>query len=448
MTTAEVAASSVDPILPGLGDYLSARQAIRSRHRAEYHAVLEEAAGLYRGVRPFCTVVQETIHRLEERSADGIDPYYSTSIAQWVGAVRRGLKWVESGADPAFLKYYADAEAFLTDVESEFPNTSRRRRAVPFVGFWVQPADTVAQSARLRERVTDCLPEFPGHSYAVLDDKAVHSVAGHFDRAVGALRCWDPTAYEAVVTGLTTAFVALHKDEKVSLGTRADCFGTLIAGLSPERLASDNVAATASQLYHEACHLKLALYLEVEQPALGADPVFVSPFKNETRDLETMLHTAYTLSIECLTRLALASEERDARWERSLAYLAAVAARLELVGEIAELGLGKDHPAPLRRIPILASEAVRAVRRKLASVSATSRALHEQERIAVRARHTWDIGQFLVRGVQVIDPGLQGTVRVTSETVAFRYDGRPVTASREAPKPSIGDYGRYIEAVL
>ena len=131
-----------------------------------------------------------------------------------------------------------------------------------------------------------------------------------------------------------------------------------------------------------------------------------------------------------------------------MAYLAAVAARLELTGQIAQRGLHHGHPAPLRHIPVLASQAVEAVADELRSVTAASRELHDKERSAVRRRHAWDIGQFLVRGVKVQDPGLEGDVRVTDDKAAFRYDGRSLSATIEAPKPTVGDYGRYIEAVL
>jgi hypothetical protein len=440
------APAGTDPILRELDEYRAAREAARTARRAEYDGLLSRSAELCPAVAPFCDVVADTIARLEKRGSEGVDPHYSTSIAQWLAGLSRGIKWVETGAEPDFLGYYADTEAFLSDVASEFPAPGN---GVAFVGFWVQRADTIAHSPRLRDRVTDCLPEFPGARYEVLDAGGLTALADHFEHALAALDALDPLAATALRSAVATVFVALHKSVKVSLGTRADCFGTVIAGLSPERLDTDNVAATASQLYHEHCHLKLALYLDVTRPDLGDESIYVSPFKNEARDLETMLHTAYTLSIECLTRLSLAAAEEGERHERTLAYLAALAARLDLTGRIAACGLRDDHPAALRSIPTLAADAVAAVARACDSATPAARELHEKERRTVGNRHAWDVGQFLVRDVPVVDPGLDDEPSHDGDrAVSFSYHGQPITARLEAPRESIGDYGRFVEAVL
>ena len=191
------------------------------------------------------------------------------------------------------------------------------------------------------------------------------------------------------------------------MGTRSDCPGTVIVGLSEERLRRDDIVFTASQLFHEHGHLKLSLYLSANRIELSGEPVFVSPFKNEARELETILHTAYTIGLECMVRLALAVDEEGDQRERTLAYLAAVAARLELTAEAGALGLRVEDPAPLHAIPSLALEAVNRVRAALRDLPEASQEAHEAERRRVLDRHGWDVGQFLIRGVDVRDPGLE-----------------------------------------
>ena len=158
----QVTPSIADPILSDPDDYRAARRASRSAHQVEYDTILRQAAEACPAIGSFCATVRDTICRLEERESDRIDPYHSTSIGQWVAALSRGLTWVTSGADAAVLEYYADAEAFRSDLASEFPQLARHRD-VPFAGFWVHRPNHRPQpsASGTGERLPAGLPGIP-----------------------------------------------------------------------------------------------------------------------------------------------------------------------------------------------------------------------------------------------------------------------------------------------
>ncbi|MFD0599377.1 hypothetical protein ACFQZ4_49535 [Catellatospora coxensis] len=345
-----------DPVLSDRAAYDTARSRHAEGRKASYADVLDRCDALCPASAGFTRTVRSVMDRLDQH---GIDPYYVTSIRAWVDALARGLRWVDASASPELLGYYTEETALLADLHAELPDVfppagiAHRRTAD---GMRVVPVEAVASSPRMAARVQECLPGFP-QGRLPMGPADLDRVAAHIDRALDLLKSHDQDAYAILLDNLHTVFVTVHPGFRVSMGTRLDCPATAIVGLSQERLDSDDVAATAAQLFHENCHVKLALYLATERPDLSADVRFLSAFKNDLRDMETMLHTTYTIALECLVRVALTRDEPEVARPRTLAYLAALGARLKLTARGCALGITDDLPMPLRQIPGLADSA-------------------------------------------------------------------------------------------
>lgn len=436
---------SIDPILYGAAPYGEACSRI-SRARAAYFAdTLAKARVAWSGAAGFC----EAAHRSIEALSDGTDiargPYRSSVLNAWIDRVNSALKWIELGADPAVLQYSTDANRFQIDLEHEFGPGFEAARTISSAPRWVDAA-VLAQSPVLSQRLADCLPGCPGPAYRPPEPQLDRQVRRHVDAAIERLSQFDAQAAADLRVNAHTIYGAVIRGVKNSMGTRFDLPGTVMVGLSEERLADDDLAFTASQLYHEHAHLKLSLYFDTLAWSVPSQIEFISPFKNDMRELGTMLHTTYTLSLECLLRLRMVQRESDSVRLKALAYLAAVGIRLQLCAQITGAGLALDAPQPLRAIVQLAALATDAIQAAISELPSAIRRAHDEEAARVRARHAWDVGQFLLRGLRVCDPALS-RVSIRDGTVEYWMNSTRHQARIEPARPSVGDYGRYaIEA--
>jgi hypothetical protein len=227
------------------------------------------------------------------------------------------------------------------------------------------------------------------------------------------------------------------------MGSRSDGPGSIVVGLDTQRVNSANLTFTASQLYHEHCHNKLALALSLENlPTSANDAVFLSPFKNENRDAVTLLHTVYPVAMECIARDALEDTLRaELPFFETLGYLADLAIRLDLFVDcllIAPLG---DYSAIALLVHALARDVIA---KTVARIPESIRERFQRRQRAVLQRHIWDLGQFLIRGVEIHHPHLRvEEQRRDNVLFRFRKEGYSVDERADA-RISVGAYGRWI----
>lgn len=448
-----------DPILYQPEEYRRARGLSRTRTAVRFNAIRSEIERCYPGAVSFSRYLGERTEELlagyTSGCACGADPYFSSALSAWYEGLARGLEWVRLGARPEVLDYFTNRKGLESDLQAEYGTCSQVSPPIDDDNACrIVPVEVLLSSPRLSQRVQECLPNFPDNTIYVSPlGVASEQVQSHLARAINLIKKVDQSAAKIFNENVHTIFVAIVRGTKTSLGSRFDLPGTLIAGFSQRRLAEDDTASTAAQLYHEHCHIKLSLYTSAYEAALPTDQVFVSPFKNDVRDMMTLLHTAYTISIECLFRLELLSHRTGSEQHmtsshvlRTLAYLSAVGSRLKLTTEIVASNLGEDSADAFRRVPSLASRTLELLNARLQELPAAILRAHASEEREVLERHAWDIGQFLCRGVSVRDPHLSAVDDRAG--LHFQFQGSAYSASLETPRESYGDYGSYIEQFL
>ena len=441
---------SQDPILFDLDVYGRARNKNRAIMEAYYEEVITRVSQFDGAPRRVCRFLTELIEAASSTHNDlcRVDPFYSTIIRSWIDGLKRGLDAVDIGADPSFLDFFSDLPALQRDLSIEYmdlitqhpvPNSTTIGESMRIV-----PVATIAESPRLAVRVRDCLPNFPDlERYRPVGETEIH-VISHIRRALDLLREIDPDAYLGFTSNVHTIFVAVLRSRKTSMGSRDNLPGSIIAGFSENRLIDDDIAFTASQLYHEHCHLKLSLFLRANGIRLPKAETLISPFKNENRNIECILQTLYTIAIELQIRMGmLPAYEAKAR-ARAIAYLAAVCYRLELTQAIFEAHPQSSLREEFIRINGVAKSVIADVLAEVDKVSPAYRKAHALECERAIERHAWDIGQFLCRGIDVDDPGLELVAKRDSE-VEYVFRGKAWIARIEPARVSPGDYGATLE---
>jgi len=224
--------------------------------------------------------------------------------------------------------------------------------------------------------------------------------------------------------------ICLMLHDQTSTSSRSYWPGSIVIGLSNKALQCDDVPFTASLLYHEHAHNKLALYFYARPPGLDPAEQYVSPFKNCCRSADVILHQLYPITIECVVRLSLMrSGGRDITV--ALEHLAATTCRLELlIGLLPLIEANADCRAMVNRLHVLAQAVVGTVDQLVAAAGPELGRRCAADRARVNERHVWDIGQCLVRGAAVRDPGLESW-RPQDGGVKYVYRGVERTAFLE-----------------
>lgn len=442
---------SDDPFLFDPVHYAQAREKNRALIKPYFEYTLQRASRFAGFVREFCDFLGPYIEQANARPCR-VDPYYSTILRTWIDGLQRGLEAVDIGGDPSFLDFFVNLPALKADLACEFPELAEGDAIMPTVeiegAVHIVPAHAIADSPRLSQRVRDCLPCFPNAGiYCGMEESVLLELSDHLRRALDLIRQLDPVAYKGFLANTHTIFVALFKTKKNSLSTRYNLPGSMVVGLSRHRLREDDIAFTASQIYHEHCHNKLSLFLTANQIELPGDETMISPVKNENRGLETILQTLYSLTIELQVRMALLSAYRAKERARAVAYLAAICYRLDLA-----LAIFAAHPESSKReefirITQLARTVIAQVLREVEQGHGRHRKANTMEHTRVLQRHAWDIGQFLCRGFEITDPALR-VIAKNEDRVEYIFNGNRYHAHPEPSQPSPGNYGGYIEAVL
>jgi hypothetical protein len=300
--------------------------------------------------------------------------------------------------------------------------------------------------------VWQCLPDYGVEGYPPCDDAALDAIAAHLDAAVALVDQVDPNGARLLRSTIRTLHVGLRRDPLCSFSSANDLPGSSIVVLSLERLADGDVAATAAQLLHEVGHVLLGLYLLGARPGLPDAMLYVSPYKNDLQTLEGIIHMGYTIPWECAVRMACLPSIRDPeRLDRAKAFIIAYAARQApiqaiLAKELTRLELRRLGPvSDIAAIPGWANAVLELVERLLAAEPKDRRVQHLDERILVWRRQADDIGQILLRGGRVIDPGLndQGE-RAGEHEIAFVYQGEKRHAVRHRFAATGKNYGGYV----
>lgn len=427
-----------DPVLFDSASYWECRRRAREIRSRRYAEVLDRARrlrddSLFDAMQALLSARQE---------AGGPDLFFGRTFSAWISALEGALMKVERGLDPICLDIYFDGEAFERDLAAEYPHQGLAKVSVPFEllggSVAVVPVHELARSPHLSAGVRPTLPDVDW-AKTPFDRRAFELGVRHLDESLAALRQLSEGAYRSFKENVHSVALHVLESGETSTSSRASWPGCIMIGLSREHLERNDVPFTASLLYHEHAHNKLALYLHA-QPA-GLDPAeqFVSPFKNTCRSAEVILHQIYPITVECVVRLALmGSNGRDIT--QALDHLAATAFRMELlVGFLPLIAASAECRAMVDKLAVLTHTTLAAINRRVeaAAPELARRWALEQER--VHERHVRDIGQSLVRGAPVRDPGLDSWRR-DGESVSYVYRGVERTAVLET-----AGYG-YVES--
>jgi hypothetical protein len=426
-----------DPVLFDPESYWECRRLAREIRARWYADVLGRVRR--HGDDPLFDAMHALLARQE---IGGPDLFFSRTFSAWIGALEGALLKIERGLDPICLDIYFDGAAFALDLAAEYPHQGLANVSVPFElldrSLAVVPVHELARSPHM---IAGVRPTFPNVDWAKtpFDRHAFELGVRHVDEALAALRKMSAGAYRSFKENVHSVALHVLPDGETSTSSRASWPGCIMLGLSRKLLERNDIPFTASLLYHEHAHNKLALYL-YGRPA-GLDPAeqFVSPFKNTCRSAEVILHQIYPITMECGVRLALMGPGGgDAT--QALDHLAATAFRMELlVGFLPLIATSAGCRAIIDKLALLTRTVLAGIDR-LVSTAPPGRARRwALEQARVNERHVWDIGQSLVRGAAVRDPGLDSWRR-DGDAVRYVYRGVERTAVLET-----AGYG-YVES--
>lgn len=407
-----------DPVLFDPASYWECRRKGRKIREPMYMDVLERARRFRDD--PLFASMQALL--TAKPNAPGPDLFHGRTFSTWAGVLEGTLRRIEKGMDPICLEYVADADAFEHDLAAEYPHHGLVEASVPFEvvhgSIAVVPVHELARSPRMGPDVRLTFP-YVNWARTPFDHQAFARGVRHLDEAIAALRTISEGMYRSFKDSIHSIALLLH--EQTSTSSRAHWPGSIVMGLSAKALQQHDVPFTASLLYHEHAHSKLALYLFSRPGGLDATEQYVSPFKNCCRSAEVILHQLYPITIECVVRLCLMrSGSRDITL--ALEHLAATTCRLEILVRLLPLiEADADGRAMVDRLQALARTVVAVVDGLVASAAPDLGRRCAAERARVEERHVWDIGQSLVRGSAVRDPGLESYSRhVEGVTYVYR----------------------------
>jgi hypothetical protein len=418
-----------DPVLFDSASYWECRRRAREIRARSYADVLERARRL--SDDPLFDAMQALLAARQE--VGGPDLVFGRTFSAWIAALERALHRVQRGLDPICLEIDFDGEAFERDLAAEYPHLGLAKVSVPFEivdgTVAVVPVHELARSPHISFGVR---PTFPDIDWAntPFDRRAFDRGVRHIGDSLAALRKLSAGAYRSFKENVHSIGLHVLADDETSTSSRASWPGCMMMGLSREHLERDDVPFAASLLYHEHAHNKLALYL-FAQPA-GLDPAeqFVSPFKNTCRSAEVILHQIYPITMECAVRLALVGAG-GREVTRALDHLAATAVRMELlVGFLPLIAAGAGCQATVDKLAAVTRAVLAEIGRRVSTAAPELARRWALEQARVNERHVWDIGQSLVRGAAVRDPGLDSWRR-DGERVSYVYRGVERTAVLE-----------------
>lgn len=434
-----------DPILRDARSFLADLDRYCDQAAETFDGILSAAAALNDQARDFHEEFFRLTSELDRRSV-----YNSTILTEWIAALGKGLNLVRAGASPDLLDYYTRVEEFRRCAALEFPErivNSDVMRVCIHGRINVIPLDYLVGTPRMGDRVNQSMPGYPScRDYVAMDIAQLERVADHFSASLDMLREFDPFGYGCLLESIHSIYACVFRIRKNTMGGRDDSRGSVIAGISEERIEHRDTISTAAELYHEHCHLKLSIFCHVRQVRWPEADTMISPFKNENRSFKWVLHTVYTVGIECGMRLDLIGTREPEARRKEMGFLASVAYRLDLLrriyGACSEIAICPEFWT----IGEMTGEIISRIFERVKSVPSEEREAHRQERERVMTRHIWDIGQFLLRDVQVEDPGL-GAVRRVGNRVVFQYEGEWHQATLEPGRCSAAVYGDYLDKI-
>ncbi len=419
-----------DPFLFDPASYWEFRHRARELRSRWYGEVLERA----RRLRP--DPLFETMAALlaSSRSAGGPDFYFSRTLSGWIAALEGALVKIERGEDPILLDIYFDADTFDRDLATEYPHLGLAKATVPFeVVHGSVAVVPVYELTRSPHMVIGVRPTFPkiDWSKTPFDRATFERGVRHLDESLSVLRSVSEGAYRSFKDNVHSMTFHVLEEDATSTSSRATWPGCIMMGLSRQHLERNDVAFTASLLYHEHAHNKLALYFYAEPAGLDPAEQFVSPFKNTCRSAEVILQQIYPITVECAVRLALlGADGREPA--KSLEHLVATASRMRLLlGFLPLIEANPQCRATIGKLALFSQTVLAEIDRLVATASPELVQSWERDRERVNERHAWDIGQSLVRGAPVRDPGLDSWQR-DGDRVRYVYRGVERSAVPEA----------------
>ena len=394
-----------DPVLFESASYWEHRRRAREVRARWYADVLDRARRLTDD--PLFAAMQARLAAPPQAGAP--DLFFSRTFSAWVGALEGALLKIERGLDPICLDLYFDGDTFERDLATEYPHLvgqGLEHASVPFAlvhdSVAVVPCHELARSTRM---VAGVQPTFPKVNFAKepFDRLAFERGVRHLDESLTALRQTSEAAYRNFKENIHSVCLHMLEDGETSTSSRATWPGTIVIGLSRQHLERNDVPFTASLLYHEHAHNKLALYVYAKPSGLDPAEHFVSPFKNTCRSAEVILHQTYPITIECAVRLALLDTGRSD--PLALGHLAATAFRMEiLVGFLPLIEANAECRAVVDKLAGLARTVLTSIHRLTSTADPDLSRRWELEKARVHERHVWDIGNPSSEGSRSVIP--------------------------------------------
>jgi hypothetical protein len=438
---ADAALVARDPVLFDRDGYQEVRRKNHQERRAAYLEILARARKLRD--RPLFARLEEML--ASSRPGVAPDLAYSRTFSAWLGGLERELQAVGGGRSAECLDSYAEQEAFDRDLATEFPHLGLVKLSVPHEiiagSIAVVPLGALMPSRRVGSRLRWVVfkhIDWDGPD-AAQDRGAFRRGVRQVEDSLLALRARSPRAYENFGESVQSIpLFMVSSDADVKASSSADQPGTVIMTVSDGMLERRDYPYTASLLYHEHAHNKLALYLQAAALPLPRERVFVTPFQNEMRDALMMIHQVYPIAMECAARLVMIDE--GARLSRVVEQMAATASRLAIVADLLPyIDGGPSCRATVRQLEGFARLVLGEIRALVEASDPEVRRRCQVEDGRVGSRRAWDVGQFLARGLDVRDPGLEGWAR-RGDQIHYIYRGVRHVAAVEVPRPTESRY--------
>lgn len=159
----------------------------------------------------------------------GADPYRSSVLAAWMGALARSLEWQAARPDVQVVGRYLQPDLIASDLELERQTACRLSCGIGLVHM-ESPARSRIMQALLRQ----CMPDYPRPGYPITDDAELDRIADHLEKAFGLIADLDEYGHQRLIAGLHTLYVGVRREPQCSFSSSNELPGSALIVLSRE----------------------------------------------------------------------------------------------------------------------------------------------------------------------------------------------------------------------
>jgi len=160
----------------------------------------------------------------------GADPYRSSVLAAWMGALARSLEWQAARPDVQVVGRYLQPDLIASDVELERQPACRLACGIGLVHI-ESPARSRIMQALLRQ----CMPDYPRPGYAITDDAELDRIADHLEKAFALIADLDEYGHQRLIAGLHTLYVGVRREPHCSFSSSNELPGSARSSSFPGR---------------------------------------------------------------------------------------------------------------------------------------------------------------------------------------------------------------------